>query len=120
MKSRKYQESLALIEKDKSYTYAEAIALAKKTATTKFDGSLQVSFNLGIDARQADQQLRGTISLPNGNGKSKRILAITSTKEVSSLISTIFDFTILDFFNSFANVHCNCSSFWVRHQSFRT
>ncbi len=81
MKSRKYQESLALIEKDKSYTYAEAIALAKKTATTKFDGSLQVSFNLGIDARQADQQLRGTISLPNGNGKSKRILAITSTKE---------------------------------------
>ncbi len=81
MKNKKYHESLSLIEKGKSYSYAEAVALVKKTAKTNFDGSVQVSFNLGIDARQADQQLRGTIVLPHGNGKTKKILAITSTKE---------------------------------------
>lgn len=84
MKNKKYHESLSLIEKGKSYTLSEAVALVKKTAKTSFDGSVQVSFNLGIDARQADQQLRGTIVLPHGNGKTKKILAVTSTKEAEA------------------------------------
>lgn len=80
MKNKKYRESLTLIEKGKTYNVAEAIALVKQTSKTKFDSSVQLSFNLGIDARQADQQIRGTIVLPHGNGKTKKILAVTNTK----------------------------------------
>lgn len=75
--SKKYAASLALIDKTKKYTVAEACELVKKTATAKFDESIDVSFNLNIDPKQADQQLRGTITLPHGNGKTVRVLAIT-------------------------------------------
>ena len=80
-KSKKYTASAALIEKGKAYGLAEAVALVKKTATTNFDGTIDISFNLNIDTKQADQQLRGTIVLPHGNGKSKKILAITNKTE---------------------------------------
>lgn len=79
--SKKYAASLALIEKGKAYSLAEAVALVKKTATTKFDGTIDISFNLNIDTKQADQQLRGTIVLPHSNGKTKKILAITNKTE---------------------------------------
>ena len=75
--SKKYAASLALIEKDKKYTFEEACELVKKTATAKFDESIDVCFNLNIDPKQADQQLRGTVPLPHGNGKTVRVLAIT-------------------------------------------
>ncbi len=75
--SKKYAASLALIEKGKKYTVAEACELVKKTATAKFDESIDVTFNLNIDPKQADQQLRGTIVLPHGNGKTVKVLAIT-------------------------------------------
>lgn len=75
--SKKYKASCELIEKGKKYTVAEACALVKKTAYAKFDESIDVNFNLNIDPRQADQQLRGTIVLPHGNGKTVRVLAIT-------------------------------------------
>ena len=74
--SKKYAASLALIEKGKKYTLAEACELVKKTATAKFDESIDVNFNLNIDPKQADQQLRGTIVLPHGNGKTVKVLAI--------------------------------------------
>ena len=79
--SKKYAASLALIEKGKAYSLTEAVALVKKTATTKFDGTIDISFNLNIDTKQADQQLRGTIVLPHSNGKPKKILAITNKTE---------------------------------------
>lgn len=79
--SKKYSASLALIEKGKVYSLTEAVALVKKTATTKFDGTIDISFNLNIDTKQADQQLRGTIVLPHSNGKTKKILAITNKTE---------------------------------------
>ena len=79
--SKKYAASLALIEKGKVYSLTEAVALVKKTATTKFDGTIDTSFNLNIDTKQADQQLRGTIVLPHSNGKTKKILAITNKTE---------------------------------------
>lgn len=83
--SKKYAASLALIEKGKAYSLTEAVALVKKTATTKFDGTIDISFNLNIDTKQADQQLRGTIVLPHSNGKTKKILAITNkTEEATS------------------------------------
>ena len=79
--AKKYAASLALIEKGKNYSVAEACELVKKTATAKFDETIDVSFRLNIDPKQADQQLRGTISLPNGNGKTVRVLAITDKAE---------------------------------------
>lgn len=75
--AKKYAAALALIEQGKKYTVAEACELVKKTATAKWDESIDVSFRLNIDPKQADQQLRGTIVLPHGNGKSVRVLAIT-------------------------------------------
>ena len=82
--SKKYAASLALIEKGKAYSLTEAVALVKKTATTKFDGTIDISFNLNIDTKQADQQLRGTIVLPHSNGKTKKILAITNKTEAAT------------------------------------
>jgi large subunit ribosomal protein L1 len=76
-KSKKYVASLALIEKSKKYSIEEACALVKQTAKAKFDESVDVNFNLNINPKQADQQFRGTISLPHGNGKTVRVLAIT-------------------------------------------
>lgn len=79
--AKKYAASLALIEKGKKYSLDEACELVKKTATAKFDETIDVSFRLNIDPKQADQQLRGTISLPHGNGKTVRVLAITDKVE---------------------------------------
>lgn len=81
--SKKYSASLKLIDKSKKYSIAEACDLVKKTATAKWDESIDVSFRLNIDPKQADQQLRGTITLPHGNGKTKRILAITDKVEAA-------------------------------------
>ena len=74
---KKYLEAAKLIDSTKSYSVAEALELAQKTNTTKFDASIDVSYNLNIDPRYADQQIRGAIVLPNGTGKSKTVLAIT-------------------------------------------
>ena len=81
--SKKYAASLKLVDKTKKYTIAEACDLVKKTATAKCDESIDVSFRLNIDPKQADQQLRGTITLPHGNGKTKKILAITDKAEAA-------------------------------------
>ena len=73
---------ILLSEEDKKlYTIEEAAELVKKTSTVKFDATVDVSFKLNIDPRQADQQIRGTITLPHGNGKTKKVLAITTKVE---------------------------------------
>ena len=74
---KKYQAAASKVDSTKLYTIAEASALVKETSTVKFDATVDISFNLNIDPKQADQQLRGTIALPHGNGKTKKILAIT-------------------------------------------
>ena len=75
--AKRYAASLALVEKSKKYSLQEACELVKKTATAKCDESIDVSFHLNIKPKQADQQLRGTIVLPHGNGKTVKVLAIT-------------------------------------------
>ena len=75
--AKRYAASLALVEKSKKYSLKEACELVKKTATAKCDESIDVSFHLNINPKQADQQLRGTIVLPHGNGKTVKVLAIT-------------------------------------------
>lgn len=75
-RSKKYVEVAKEVEKNKLYTKEEAISLVKKTSTTKFDASVELAMNLNLDTKKADQQLRGTICLPNGTGKTKKILVI--------------------------------------------
>ncbi|MBQ1495741.1 MAG: 50S ribosomal protein L1 [Bacilli bacterium] len=80
-KGKKYVQALELIEKNKAYTKEEAIELVKKTSTTKFDGSVEVAINLNLDTKKTDQQLRGAIVLPNGTGKTKKVLVLTKNAE---------------------------------------
>lgn len=80
-KSKKYLQALELIEKGKAYTKEEATELVKKTSTSKFDGSVEVAIKLNLDTRKSDQQLRGAIVLPNGTGKTKRVLVLSKTDQ---------------------------------------
>ena len=81
-KSKRYQEAAKLIEKGKAYSIEEAVALVKETSKVKFDAAVDVAFRLGVDPRQADQQLRGALVLPNGTGKSKKVLVVTEGPKV--------------------------------------
>ena len=73
---KKYVEASGKVDKTKVYDLAEAIELVKTTSITKFDSSVEVAMNLNIDTKKSDQQLRGSIVLPNGTGKSKKILVL--------------------------------------------
>ena len=73
---KKYVEASSKVEKSKNYELTEAVKLAKETSTTKFDSSVELAIKLNIDTKKADQQLRGSLVLPNGNGKTKRILVL--------------------------------------------
>ena len=77
MAGKKYAAALSQVDRSKTYDYKEAIALAKKISSTKFDSSVEVSFFLNVDPRQADQNIRGAMVLPNGTGKSQKVLVIT-------------------------------------------
>ena len=78
---KNYKKVAELVEKGKVYSIEEACELVKKTSTVKFDATVDVSFHFDVDPTQADQQVRGTLILPNGNGKEKKICAITSKVE---------------------------------------
>ncbi|MBR0466795.1 MAG: 50S ribosomal protein L1 [Clostridia bacterium] len=73
---KNYKNSVALIENGKFYDTAEAVALAVKTSTAKFDETVEVHVRLGVDSRHADQQVRGAVVLPNGTGKTVRTLVL--------------------------------------------
>jgi large subunit ribosomal protein L1 len=73
---KKYVEASSKVEKSKNYELTEAVKLAKETSTTKFDSSVELAIKLNIDTKKADQQLRGSLVLPNGNGKTKKILVL--------------------------------------------
>ncbi|HBR85755.1 MAG TPA: 50S ribosomal protein L1 [Firmicutes bacterium] len=80
-RSKGYRAAAAQVVVGKPYTVAEAATLVKKTSPVKFDASVDLAFKLNLDTKQADQQLRGTITLPHGNGKTKKILALTRSKQ---------------------------------------
>ena len=73
---KKYVEGAKLIDRSKVYDTAEALDICVKTGTAKFDETVELHVKLGVDGRHADQQVRGAIVLPNGTGKSVRVLAI--------------------------------------------
>lgn len=81
-KGKKYRAAAELLEEGKLYTVEEAVDLAKKTATAKFDETIEMHVRLGVDPKYNDQQVRGAVVLPNGTGKSKRVLVFTKGDKV--------------------------------------
>ncbi|MEY4364849.1 MAG: ribosomal protein [Actinomycetota bacterium] len=75
---KKYKAAVALYDRDEQYTPGEAVAIVKKTATKKFDESVDLAVRLGVDPRKADQTVRGTVALPAGSGKTVRIAVIAA------------------------------------------
>ena len=75
-KGKKYVEAAAKVNKAEAYTKEEAIKLVKETSIAKFDASVELAMRLNLDTKKADQQLRGAIVLPNGTGKTKRVLVL--------------------------------------------
>ena len=77
-RSKAYRAAENLVEEGRLYSPAEAVALARKTSTTKFDPTVEVAFRLGVDPRKADQMVRGTVNLPHGTGKTARVLVFAT------------------------------------------
>ena len=77
-RSKTLRAADAKIDADKLYAPLEAVRLAKETSTTKFDGTVEVAFRLGVDPRKADQMVRGTVNLPHGTGKTARVLVFAT------------------------------------------
>ncbi|MFC7307527.1 50S ribosomal protein L1 [Streptomyces monticola] len=77
-RSKTLRAADAKIDRDKLYAPLEAVRLAKETSSTKFDGTVEVAFRLGVDPRKADQMVRGTVNLPHGTGKTARVLVFAT------------------------------------------
>ena len=92
MAGKKYTAALAQIDRTKTYSIDEAVALAKKTSVTKFDSSVEVSFFLNVDPRQAEQNIRGAMVLPNGTGRTQRVLVITQGEKEEEAKNASADF----------------------------
>lgn len=75
---KKYRKALELVDTNAAYDLTEAVGLLKKTATTKFDASLEVHLRLGVDPTHADQMVRSTVALPHGTGKEVRVIAFVA------------------------------------------
>lgn len=89
---KKYDDALKLIETDKFYSPKEAVALVKKTASTKFDSTVEVAFRLGVNPKYPDQQVRGALVLPNGTGKSKTVMVFAKGPKVAEAEAAGADF----------------------------
>ena len=89
---KKYNESAKLIETGKFYDADEALAIAVKTGTAKFDETVEIHVRLGVDSRHADQQVRGAVVLPNGTGKTVRTLVLTKGDKIKDAEAAGADF----------------------------
>lgn len=81
MISKRRKEIIKKVDQSKDYSVADAVSKIKETANSKFDESVDIAMRLGVDPRQADQQLRGTVTLPHGTGKSVKVLVITKPEK---------------------------------------
>jgi large subunit ribosomal protein L1 len=98
MISKKRKEANGKIEADKAYSLKEASALVKEINTTKFDSSVDLHIRLGVDPKKADQAVRGTVSLPHGTGKTKKVLVLCTPDKEDAAKAAGADFVGLDEF----------------------
>ena len=94
--SKKMKEASALIDKSRSYSVSEAAELMKKVTVTKFDASVDVAVKLGVDPRQANQMVRGVVTLPHGTGKDVKVLALVTPDKESEAKDAGADYVGLD------------------------
>jgi large subunit ribosomal protein L1 len=90
--SKRFREIAKTLDNEKLYSVEEAIAMLKKFPPVKFDQSVEVALKLGVDPRKADQNVRGTVSLPNGTGKTTRILVFARGEKVQEALKAGADF----------------------------
>jgi large subunit ribosomal protein L1 len=91
-RGKKFVEASKLVERMTAYDVKEAIELAKKTSTVNFDATVEVAFRLGIDTRKNDQQIRGAVVLPNGTGKTQRVLVFAKGEKLKEAEAAGADF----------------------------
>jgi len=91
-KSKKMQEALAKVNKNKLYSVEEAVALAKETNIAKFDATVEVAYRLSVDPKKADQQIRGAVVLPNGTGKTQKVLVFAKGEKAKEAEAAGADF----------------------------
>ena len=89
---KRYSEAAKLIEKTKTYDLEEAVALVKKTASAKFDETIEAHFRLGVDGRHADQQVRGAVVLPHVTGKTVKVLVFAKGNKVDEALAAGADY----------------------------
>src|SRR5215210_7691542 len=94
--TKKRKAIAAKVDKNKEYTLADASALVKELNLTKFDSSVDVHVRLGVDPKKADQQVRGTVTLPHGTGKTKRVLVLCTPDKENDARNAGADFVGLD------------------------
>ncbi len=94
--SKRFAEAEKLVDRDRLYSVEEAVALAKKAATAKFDETVEVSFNLNVDPRHADQQIRGAMVLPNGTGKTQTVAVVAEGDKAKEAEAAGADFVGAD------------------------
>ncbi|MER8042265.1 50S ribosomal protein L1 [Streptomyces sp. NPDC094032] len=86
-RSKSLRAADSKIDREKLYAPLEAVRIAKETSTTKFDGTVEVAFRLGVDPRKADQMVRGTVNLPHGTGKTARVLVFATGDRAEAAIA---------------------------------
>ncbi len=91
-KGKRYKESAKLVDRSVLYDVEEAFDLVLKTGVAKFDETIDLSIRLGVDPRHADQQVRGVIVLPNGTGKSKKVLVLAKADKIKEALDAGADF----------------------------
>ena len=91
-RSKAYRKAAEQIDRSRLYSPAQAVALAKKTSPTKFDATVEVALRLGVDPRRADQMVRGTVNLPNGTGKTARVLVFATGDRAGEATAAGADF----------------------------
>ncbi|MCL6422823.1 50S ribosomal protein L1 [Brachybacterium sp. JHP9] len=86
-KSKSYKDAAAKIEEGRFYAPLDAVRLAQKTSPAKFDASVEVAMRLGVDPRQADQMVRGTVNLPHGTGKTARVIVFATGAQAEAALA---------------------------------
>ncbi len=94
--SKKMAIAVKKVDSNKLYDLTEAMKLVKEVNVTKFDSSVDLHIRLGVDPRKADQAIRGTVSLPHGTGKTKKVLVLCTPDKVQEALSAGADFAGLD------------------------
>jgi large subunit ribosomal protein L1 len=94
--SKKRKDVLAKLDKDKAYSIAEAVDVVKQITTTKFDASVDLDIRLGVDPRKANQLVRGSITLPHGTGKTKKVLVLCTPDKEEEAKAAGADYVALD------------------------